>query len=320
LVLAAALAGAGAALGQQPRGEDKSAQSQPPAKARANTRPAPPPPPAGVRAIRDLDYVGSGHPLQKLDLYVPEDTDGNGPLPLVVSIHGGGWFTGFKEHNRALYLTRKGFVVANIDYRLSSDGPFPIMIEDCRAAIRWLRANSWRYKIDRQRIGVWGDSAGGHLVALLGTAAEQTEWDDVGGNPGVPARVQAVCDWYGPADIPRFASAPHSALADKAIKGLLGGPAEDRPDLARKASPVTYASSDDPPFLIIHGDADDTVPLEQSRRLFDKLQQAGVDATLIVVKNGRHGGWGPNTQPTLAEIRDTVTAFFETHLKKGPAN
>jgi dipeptidyl aminopeptidase/acylaminoacyl peptidase len=89
--------------------------------------------------------------------------------------------------------------------------------------------------------------------------------------------------------------------------------------LARKASPVTYASSDDPPFLIIHGDTDDTVPLEQSQRLFDKLKDAGVDATLIVVKNGGHGGWDANTEPTLSEIRDKVTAFFETYLKKGAA-
>jgi len=270
-----------------------------------------------VKAIRDLDYVGNGQPLQKLDLYVPEDAEG--PLPLIVSIHGGAWLTGFKEQGPALYLSKKGFVVASVDYRLASAGPFPIMIQDCRAAIRWLRANAAQYKIDSDRMGVWGNSAGGHLVALLGTAAEQTEWDDVGGNPGVSARVQAVCDWYGPADIPVFASAPHNARADMAIKALLGGPAEERPDLAKKASPTTFVSKDDPPFLIVHGDADRTVPIEQSRILFAKLKDAGVDATMIVVKNGNHGGWTANVEPTLSEIRDTVASFFETHLKKGHA-
>jgi acetyl esterase/lipase len=270
-----------------------------------------------VRAFRDLDYVGNNQPLQKLDLYLPEDAEG--PLPLIVYIHGGAWITGFKEQIPALYLVKKGFVVASIDYRLGSDGAFPIMIQDCRAAIRWLRANASRYNIDPEKIGVWGNSAGGHLVALLGTSAEQTEWDNVGGNPAVSTRVQAVCDWYGPSDIPRLGSAPHGARADEAIQGLLGGRAEERPDLAVKASPVTYVSKDDPPFLIVHGDADKTVPLEQSRRLFDKLKHADVDATLIVVKNGGHGGWSADNEPSLSEIRDTVAAFFETHLKKGHA-
>jgi acetyl esterase/lipase len=311
-----AVALAGAALGQEPRGEARPGQPQ----AKQDTRPGPPRVPAGVRALRDLDYVGNGHPLQKLDLYLPEDA--TGPLPLVVFVHGGAWLTGFKEHGLPLHLAgaRKGFAVASIDYRLASDGPFPIMIQDCRAAIRWLRANSSRYQIDPARIGAWGSSAGGHLVALLGTAAEHTEWDDVGGSPGVSARVQAVCDWYGPADIPRFAAAPHNARAELAIKSLLGGLAQDKPDLAAKASPVTYVSRDDPPFLIIHGDADSTVPIEQSRILIDKLKDTGVDATMIVVKNGRHGGWGEDTEPALPAILDSVTSFFETHLKRKNAN
>jgi dipeptidyl aminopeptidase/acylaminoacyl peptidase len=99
-----------------------------------------------------------------------------------------------------------------------------------------------------------------------------------------------VCHWYGPADIPLFASAPHIGVAEKALKGLLGPPAEEKRALAEKGSPVTDVTKEDAPFLFIHCDSDDTVPLEQSRRFFDKLEQAGVDATLIVVKNGRHGG------------------------------
>jgi acetyl esterase/lipase len=291
------------------------AGQEPKAKAKAAV---PPPVPEGVKVERNLDYAGNGLPRQRLDLYRPERAEG--PLPLVVWVHGGAWQNGSKEACRAVFLSARGFAVASINYRLTDAAPFPAQIEDCRAAVRWLRANASKYKIDPDRIGVWGGSAGGHLVALLGTAGEETGWDGVGGNSGVSARVQAVCDFFGPADFTAMIEGTNRPFPpDGAIAKLMGGPPREKLDLARKASPVTYASRDDPPFLIVHGDHDTTVPLRQSQTFAERLKQAGVDVTLLVVKNGRHGQWGPDAEPDAQAINETVCSFFEKHLKNPKA-
>jgi acetyl esterase/lipase len=209
--------------------------------------------------------------------------------------------------------------VASINYRLVDAGPFPMQIEDCRAAIRFLRANAAKYGLDPERIGVWGGSAGGHLVALLGTAADEIGWDQVGGNNGVSARVQAVCDFFGHTDFVSLIEERPFFPAQGPIARLLGGPPKEKRDVARKASSVTFVSKDDPPFLIVHGDKDETVPLRQSQILTDRLKEAGVDVTLLVVKNGQHGLWGPAAEPNSRAINETVSAFFEKHLKNGEA-
>lgn len=216
-----------------------------------------------------------------------------------------------------LFLSSRGFVVASINYRLIDAGPFPIQIEDCRAAIRWLRANAARYKIDPNKIGVWGGSAGGHLVALLGTAGDETGWDDVGAHRDTSARVQAVCDFFGHSDFLTLIDANPDRVfpAEGPISRLMGGPPREMREVVSKASPVTFISKDDPPFLIVHGDHDDTVPLQQSRILADRLKDAGVNVTLVVVKNGWHGIWGPNAEPDTDAINETVRAFFEKQLK-----
>ncbi len=265
---------------------------QPP-DARAKQSQDAPQVPAGVKVIRDLDYVGNGLERQKLDLYLPEQFRGS--LPLVVWVHGGGWESNSKSTCRpAMSLPTRGYAMASINYRLTDSGPFPVQIEDCRAAVRWLRANAAEYRIDPDRIGAWGPSAGGHLVALLGTSADQKDWDRVGGNTSVSASVQAVCDFYGPTD---FLAAIKAGITDRSDAKLLGGPPAERLDVAKQAGAVTYVSRDDPPFLIVQGDQDRIVPLEQSRILYDKLKQAGVDATLLIVKNGKHGNWGRDVEP-----------------------
>src|SRR5262249_12029455 len=150
----------------------------------------------GVRIERDATYAKVGKDRElKLDLYVPEKAEGK--LPLVVWIHGGGWRGGTKTGTPAGGLAMAGFVVASVEYRLSGEAQFPAQIEDCKAAIRWLRANAEKHHIDPHRVGVWGGSAGGHLVALLGTAGDQKTWD-VGENTDQSSRVQAVCDYFGP--------------------------------------------------------------------------------------------------------------------------
>jgi acetyl esterase/lipase len=273
----------------------------------------PPRIPEGVKVERNLEYARVGDSALLLDLYRPESS--GEPLPLIVWVHGGGWRNGSREGSQAIPLSGRGYAVASINYRLTGVAPFPAQIEDCRAAIRWLRAIASKYNIDPKRVGVWGGSAGGHLVALLGTSGNVNKWDTVGGNTDQSAGVQAVCDFYGPSnflveDMPARARAAESPLGR-----LLGGPVDERRDEARQASPVTYISADDPPFLIVHGDQDKTVSIAQSELLEDALKEAGVEVTFVRVKNGGHG-FGPESDPNPMQIRERVLAFFDKHLKK----
>jgi acetyl esterase/lipase len=302
LAIVAFLGLGGAALAQAP--EEKTQ-----AKAKAQ----PPRIPDGVKVDRDVEYARAGDTALKLDLYRPESSAG--PLPLIVWVHGGAWRGGSKTFSPAIAFSGRGYVVASIDYRLTGVAPFPAQIEDCRAAIRWLRANAAKYNIDPKRVGAWGGSAGGHLVALLGTSGEVTGWDTVGGNTDQSARVQAVCDLYGHSNFDIEKLPGWARNADSVFGRLLGGPVDERKEVARQASPITYVSADDPPFLIVHGDQDRTVPIEQSDMLEAALKKSGVDATFVRVKNGGHG-FGPDSEPRPAEIREKVLAFFDKHLKK----
>lgn len=297
LVVAVA-AMAGPAAGQE-RKESKKAQQ--------------PRVPDGVKADRDLDYAGGGNRQQMLDLYTPEDAVG--PLPLVVWIHGGGWRSGSKANCPALPLTKRGYAVASLNYRLTDEAHFPAQIEDCRAAIRWLKAHAKKYKIDPDRIGVWGASAGGHLAALLGTSANASGWDGVGGHKDQSASVKAVCDYFGPVDFLHDYNPDRAAKADSPVGRLLGGPLSDKHDAARQASPLTYITSEAPPFLIVHGDHDTTVPIKQSELLLDALNKAKVPATLVKVKNGKHGAFGEDCEPSPDTVRDTVFGFFDKYLR-----
>ena len=290
----------------------------PAAPAQERTEPVPP----GVVARRDLAYVADGHQKQKLDLYLPErakggDADGGEPLPVVVWVHGGGWRGGSKNRCPPLKagFVGRGYAVASVGYRLSGAAPFPAQIEDCRAAIRWLRAHSEEYNLDPTRIGVWGASAGGHLVALLGTAGDEAAFD-VGAHGDRSARVRAVCDYYGPSDFAAFAATPgyeHVAVRpDSPVYQLFGGPASKKSELAERASPIEYVSADDPPFLILHGMNDRVVPLDQSERLHAALQKAGVASTLKTLPDTGHGGGGAFNKP---EVRKTVAEFFDAQLK-----
>jgi acetyl esterase/lipase len=265
---------------------------------------------AGVRMLKDLAYVPEGHARQKLDLYLPA-AEPNAPLPLIVWVHGGAWQAGSKEGCPAVGFVEKGYAVASINYRLSRHAIFPAQIQDCQAAIRWLRAHAGEYRIDPNRFGVWGGSAGGHLVALLGTAGN-VEAFDVGSHAGVSSRVQAVCDFFGPTDFAKMSSfwttMDHDA-PDSPESRLIGGPVQERPELVRRANPITYVTKDDPPFLIVHGDKDPLVPHHQSQMLYEALQKAGVDATLYIVRGGGHGGFKDPQVDLL------VANFFAKHLK-----
>ncbi|MHB1037149.1 MAG: alpha/beta hydrolase fold domain-containing protein [Pirellulales bacterium] len=285
-----------------------SASAQEPA-----TRPAGQP---GVRVLRDLEYVPSGGKARSLDLYLPEKADA--PRPLVVWIHGGAWLGGDKGGCPAARLVARGYAAASINYRLSQEAVFPAQIEDCKAAIRWLRAHAKEYQIDPNHIGVWGSSAGGHLVALLGTSGDVKELEGPGGNPEYSSRVQAVCDWFGPTDLIQMGAqaGPKSHIKHDAPNSpeslLIGGAIQENKEKAARANPIRYVTKDDPPFLIMHGDRDDMVPHEQSTLLAAALKKAGVEVTFKTIAGAGHGG----PQFNSPENTKLVEEFFEKSLKE----
>ena len=194
---------------------------------------------------------------------------------------------------------------------------FPAQIEDCKAAIRWLRAHAKEYNLDPKRFGVWGSSAGGHLVALTGTSGDVKQFD-VGANLDQSSRVQAVCDYFGPTDFTVFVTTPgyeSHANGGSPESKLIGGVVMENKDRAARVNPITYVSSDDPPFLIVHGDKDSTVPINQSQLLFDALKKAGVSAHSHTIHGAGHGGPGFSGK----NIEDMVASFFDERLKGGSA-
>lgn len=274
----------------------------------------PAPPPDRVRVERAITYALTPQQPLELDVYVPEEVPA-APLPLVVWIHGGGWRQGSRDRNRAAFLAQEGYVSASISYRLSGVAKFPAQIHDCKAAIRWLRANASKYHIDPTRVGVWGSSAGGHLVALLGTSGGVRELEGRVGVTAQSSRVQAVVDYFGPSDFLRMNDFPGNLDHDAANSPeslLVGGPIQERPEAVAKANPITYVTEDDPPFLIVHGEEDPLVPIDQSVRLRDALTAAGVDVTLYLVAEGKHGRGG---EFGSEKLRDMVQGFFDRHLK-----
>ena len=258
---------------------------------------------------RDIAYVPQGHERQKLDLYLPAQPSAE-PLPVIIWVHGGAWLAGSKAGCPARRFVAEGYAVASINYRLSQHAIFPAQIQDCKAAVRWLRAHAGTYNLDPKRFGVWGASAGGHLVALLGTAGDVNDFD-VGEHLDVSSRVQAVCDFFGPTDFTKMSSFPstmdHDA-PDSPEARLIGGAVQANRDKARRADPITYVTKDDPPFLIVHGDKDPLVPHNQSELLLAALEKAEVEARLYTVRGGGHGGFkDPKVNPLVAE-------FFAKHL------
>jgi acetyl esterase/lipase len=284
---------------------------QPPARpARAEARRAPALP-EGTMAFRDIAYVTDGHERQKLDLFIPPGA--TTPLPLIIWVHGGAWKTGSKENCPALRYLQRGYAVASINYRLSQHAVFPAQIEDCKAAVRWLRAHANEHNLDPDRFAAWGSSAGGHLAALLGTSGEVKSFD-VGANLAFSSRVQAVVDFFGPTDFTQMSKfAPpngpfdHDA-ADSPEALLIGGAVQQHKAKAAKANPITYITRDDPPFLILHGDKDNIVPYQQSELLRDALRKSGVAVTLKIIEGAGHGLGGPDIDRQVAD-------FFEKHLK-----
>ena len=273
-----------------------------------------------VRVEKDIAYVADGDPAQKLDLYLPAQASEK-PLPLIVWIHGGGWQAGSKSGNPAAGFVARGYAAASVEYRFSQKARFPAQIQDCQAAIRWLRVNSQKYNFDPEHIGVWGGSAGGHLVALLGTAGGKKAFTPIGGNEDQSDRVQAVCDLYGPAN---FNTVIQQANDDKAVKNifkfntpsdpyssLVGVSLGSDPAKTDAVSPIHFVSKDNPPILILHGTKDALVPYAQSVEFEAALKAQGVPVLLQSLPGSGHGGPMFN-KPSVNKL---VQAFFDKNLK-----
>ncbi|MHC2067743.1 alpha/beta hydrolase fold domain-containing protein [Bremerella sp. T1] len=262
------------------------------------------------KVVKDLEFANVDGQSLKLDLYLPEASS----APLLVWIHGGGWHAGSKDNCPVNWLTEHGFAVASISYRLTDKATFPAQIHDCKAAVRWLRAHADEYGYSTKKIAVGGSSAGGHLAALMGTSGDVEALEGtVGGNVDQSSRVDCVVDFYGATDfILRSKTQPHRAnKPGSVVYKLLGGGADQKTDLARQASAAFHVTEDDPPFLVIHGDKDNTVLLDQSKRIQSGYQEAGLPLELIVIEGGKHGG----PEFYAGERRKKVVAFLDKHLK-----
>jgi acetyl esterase/lipase len=259
---------------------------------------------------RDLAYVAGGHPRQTLDLYRPQSRT---PLPVLVYIHGGAWRMGDKADAPPLEYLSEGYALASLNYRLSQHARFPAQIQDCKAAVRWLRAHAHHHGLDAERFAAGGASAGGHLAALLGTTGH-VEQLDVGDHLDVSSRVQAVVDFFGPTDFlqmdaHRLKGGLVHEEAHSPESRLVGGPIQENPDKVARANPITYVRSDSSPFLVVHGDQDPLVPHHQSEILVAALEEAGVPVTFFTVVGGGHGGFH---DPKVDEL---TRGFLATHLK-----
>ncbi|NET24145.1 alpha/beta hydrolase [Okeania sp. SIO1I7] len=286
--------------------------------------------PMEVKVIQNLVYGNYNYQNQEkallLDLYLPE-TKPEKPLPLLIYIHGGGWLQGTKEYCPGKIVVQRNYAMACISYRFSNEALFPAQIHDVKKAVRWLRKNADKYDINPNNFGAWGPSAGGHLSALLGTSGQVKELEGTN-NPEISSAVQAVCSWYPLTDFtkvpPAFDEPITPAVEEKyqdkewygytlVTNKLLGGPVSQKLELAALANPINYIDAQDPPFLIMHGEKDNVVPMSQSVLLADALSEKGVKVQLEKKPDwGHYHGRGEAFDPALI---DMAMDFFDKHLK-----
>lgn len=257
---------------------------------------------------------------QVMDIYLPE---GTGPFPVVVLIHGGAFMMGDKsgEASNAAALVAKGIAAASINYRLSGEAKYPAQIQDCKAAVRFLRANATKYNLNPDMIGSWGASAGGNLSSLLGTTSEISELEGASlGNSSFSSKVIATVDWFGPINFLTMdaeATALGFTLTTNSSSSpeskLIGAAVQTVPDLVAKANPTTYITSDDAAFLIQVGSMDRNIPYTQSLNFYNSLKTTLGDSKVSyeLISGAGHGGTQFTTKANMAK----VTAFFEKYLK-----
>ena len=263
------------------------------------------------RESKDIAYVEGGHEQQRLDIYLPSSP---GPHPLIVYVHGGAWRGGSKNDQPLGKLVAQGFAVASVDYRLSTVAPFPAQMHDIKAAIRFLRARAGEYGLDTKRFAIAGSSAGGHLAALAGVTNGNAELEGtLGAHRDQSSAVQAIISLFGASDLTTILaqSTPHGLkMRVPALELLLGGQPDAKPGLARLASPVFQAGSHAPPLLLIHGDQDPQMPINQAHELHGRYKELARPVEFQVIHGAAHGG------PKFYDDERTalMRAFLAKHL------
>ncbi len=270
--------------------------------------------PFHVNMVTDMQYgTAEDGTALLMDFAYPRATPGMPPaekMPVIINIHGGGWYTGNRAIERGLLMPLQGFFYASIEYRLSGQAPFPAQIYDVKAAIRWVRAHAEEYNLDPQRIGLYGGSAGGHLSALAGCTADMPELEGDCGWGEHSTQVHAVAAANPPTDLTVGESEWEWFYAEsEIIEAFLGGPIQQQIDIARLASPMTHINADAPPHLFLHGTEDDIVPFSQASMMHNALLDLGVESTLVAFDEMDHGLFGYS-----ALAWHYIMPFFKKHL------
>ena len=273
--------------------------------------------PPGTVTHADLNYAGDTLQKHLLDLYLPPNAGPN--TPLVVWIHGGAWMLNDKYADMGyMKQTVRGFIdsgyaLASIDYRYSTTAPFPAQVQDCNRALQFLHDNARKYRLDSKRIALIGFSAGGHLASLLALAHNNNMPRFYSGGRKGSFSIRCVLDFYGPSDLLTMSGSPDTSVINERspVSLLLGALPVERPDLARLASPVTYIDANDPPFFIVQGEKDESVPNTQSKLLHAWFRLKGVRSELIVVPNAPH--YGPMFDAD--EVRKPLFRFLAAQIK-----
>ena len=271
----------------------------------------------------ERDVVYNQDPSRPLTLHLLRPrAPSAGPLPVIVYFFGGAFRHGSKESGIEVLLpfARRGYLCASVEYRLSGEVLFPTPIQDCKCAIRYLRAQSTALGCDPERIGACGQSSGGYMAIMLGVSEGVADFEGAGGWSGWSSRVQAVCDWYGPTDflqMDRAGSSMNHDSADSPESQFIGGPIQDHQERTAQANPITYVTPERkiPPFLIVHGDQDPLVPFNQSELLAAAFDWVGADYRFHRVVGGGHGG----ELFATSEVTQLVDGFFDARLRPGTA-
>jgi acetyl esterase/lipase len=263
-------------------------------------------PAAAATTQRDVEYARVGDSVLKLDLHLPAKAAV--PAPLIVWVHGGAWSRGSKNENPLAPLVARGWAVASVDYRLTSVAPFPANVHDIKAAIRFLRARYADYGVAAERIAIAGASAGAHLAALVGVSNGHPELEgEVGAHREQSSAIQAVVSFYGASNLETILSqsTPFGlGVRIPALQLLLRGQPEEKPALARLASPVAHVDAGDPPLLLLHGDQDPQMPVAQSLELLGAYERAGLKVRFVPLHGSKHGGKEFYDEPRLGLVRE----------------
>ena len=270
--------------------------------------------PKGTIIERDIVYATNGDRKMLLDVYRPESEK---PLPLVIWFYGGAWDWGNKARSNALVpMISRGYAIAGVTYTKSREEIFPAVINDCRAAVSFLRLNAKRFNLDPKRFGAAGESSGGHLTALLATTGDTKKFMKHPVTRKASSAIQAASPWCGPTDFLKLNDAKASqdySNRRSAPSRLVGAPIKEVPEKCRQANPITYVSKGDPPCFIVHGNRDFVVPMNQSELLHAALKKVGVPSTLHVVKGGGHG-FSKVTQANDVIVKKVIN-FFDEQFK-----